>query len=134
MILNLTKDLATQQQKDSGVVDLPGHVREDLIELLDFDEPPTREEIEARAHDIAELACYNCLAGDDGDDPMPSKALIGGEPYLMSTLERELFSRRIQPVYAFKKCVTVEEASLPEGWTSLNLLYQHVGFVEAVLA
>ncbi len=130
MIINLTQHTATPEQVAAGVQDLPPTERAALVALLTFDVLPTRAEIEARAHDLAELACLNGLAGDEGDDPHPAQAMIGGAPYLMGALEVELRARRIAPVYAFSTRESVEQAQ-PDGSVRKINVFRHAGFVPA---
>lgn len=130
MILNLTQHAATPEQVAAGVVDLPADERAALAALLTFDALPGAEEIRARAHDIAELACYNGLGGDEGDDPHPARAMVGGAPYLMGALEAELRARHIEPVYAFTRRVVVERAQ-PDGTVAKTAVFRHEGFVPA---
>ena len=78
MIVNLTQHPTTSDQLAAGVQDLPAEVRDALVALLTFANCPDRQEIFERAEDIAELACYNGLGGDDGDSPFPAGAMIGG--------------------------------------------------------
>jgi len=129
MILNLTQHPATPEQKAAGVVDFPQAEREMLVKLLTFDTLPSREEIENRAFDLAELACYNGLNGDEGDDPIIFTAMIGGAPYLMASLEQELVAHGITPVYAFSTRESVEETQ-PDGSVRKVNVFRHAGFVE----
>ncbi len=130
MIINLTQHQATAEQLAAGVQDLPETERAALVALLTFDSLPDRAEIEARAHDLAELACFNGLAGDDGDDPHPAQAMIGGAPYLMAALEAELRARSIAPVYAFSTRESVEQSQADGSVRKVNV-FRHAGFVPA---
>lgn len=132
MILNLTQHIATDEQVAQGVVDLPEETRQVLTDLLTFGDLPDAEEIAARAHDVAELACHNNLGPDDGDDPQPASAMIGGAPYLMGALERELYARGISPVYAFSRRESVERTD-PDGSVRKINVFRHVGFVSTAL-
>ena len=131
MIINLTQHPATADQITAGVVDLPSEAREALIALLTFASLPDAGEIRARAHDIAELACFNGLGGDDGDDPFPSQAMIGGALWLMAPLSEELRQRSISPVFAFSVRDT-EEMTQPDGGIRKTAVFRHAGFVPAV--
>jgi hypothetical protein len=53
MILNLTQHTATQEQKAQLVVE-PRMCKDKIRELLTFEEIPSKEEIEARASELAE--------------------------------------------------------------------------------
>ena len=131
MIINLTQHPATADQITAGVVDLPSEAREALIALLTFASLPDAGEIRGRAHDIAELACFNGLGGDDGDDPFPSQAMIGGALWLMAPLSEELRQRSISPVFAFSVRDT-EEMTQPDGGIRKTAVFRHAGFVPAV--
>ncbi len=131
MIINLTQHAATAEQVAVGVVDLPAEQREALIDALTFESIPDAGEIRARAHDIAELACFNGLGGDDGDDPFPSHAMIGGALWLMAPLAKELRLRSIEPVFAFSVRET-EEKVQPDGSVKKVAIFRHAGFVQAL--
>lgn len=131
MIINLTHHAATAEQVAVGVVDLPAEQREALIDALTFESIPDAGEIRARAHDIAELACFNGLGGDDGDDPFPSHAMIGGALWLMAPLAKELRLRSIEPVFAFSVRET-EEKVQPDGSVKKVAIFRHAGFVQAL--
>ena len=131
IIINLTQHAATAEQVAVGVVDLPAEQREALIDALTFESIPDAEEIRDRAHDIAELACFNGLGGDDGDDPFPSHAMIGGAFRLMAPLAKELRLRSIEPVFAFSVRET-EEKALPDGSVKKMAVFRHGGFVQAL--
>lgn len=131
MIINLTQHAATAEQVAVGAVDLPAEQREALIDALTFESIPDAGEIRARAHDIAELACFNGLGGDDGDDPFPSHAMIGGALWLMAPLAKELRLRSIEPVFAFSVRET-EEKVQPDGSVKKVAIFRHAGFVQAL--
>jgi len=130
MILNLTQHPATETQKQAGVVDLRGDELATLKELLTFNAPPSQTEMEARAHDVAKLVMFNGL-GEGDDDPVFLSAMIGGAPFFMSTLERELKADHITPVYAFSERVT-EEYTDEAGAVHKKNVFRHAGFVSAV--
>lgn len=131
MIINLTQHAATAEQVAVGVEDLPAEQLEALIDALTFESIPDAGEIRARAHDIAELACFNGLGGDDGDDPFPSHAMIGGALWLMAPLAKELRLRSIEPVFAFSVRET-EEKVQPDGSVKKVAIFRHAGFVQAL--
>ena len=130
MIINLTQHEATQEQRAAGVEDLPMALRNELQFLLTFDELPSQQEIDNRAFDIAEMAAYNGLGGDEGDDPLPDQALIGGALWLMGPLAQELRFKGIQPMFAFSKRESVEQAKA-DGSVRKVATFRHVGFLPA---
>jgi hypothetical protein len=129
-IVNLTQHAASPEQIAAGVRDLPGDYRQRLIELLTVDELPDGEEIQFRAQAIAELACRNGLGGDMDEDPPCYIAMIGGAPWLMSSLESALRERTIQPVYSFTRRESSEQA-MPDGSVRKTAVFRHIGFVTA---
>lgn len=130
MIINLTQHPATEDQLEQGVIDLKGEQLEALKELLTFDEIPSLQEVEDRAHDIALLAIHNGLSDSDNvDAPTFLYAMIGGAPFLMAELEKALISNHsIEPWYAFSKRESIEEP-LPNGDVRKINVFRHIGFV-----
>jgi hypothetical protein len=131
MVINLTQHPATPEQITAGVIDLPAEVKEVLVELLTFRDLPIAQEIISRAQDIAELAAMNGLGGDDGDDPLPNQAMIGGALWLMAPLESALRANGIEPVYAFSIRETQEHRQA-DGSIKKVAVFRHAGFVPAV--
>ena len=129
MILNLTQHQATPEQIAAGVVDLHAPQRAELVSLLTFSDLPTALDIRERAAIIADLACANGLGGDEGDDPQPTAAMIGGAGYLMPVLEATLRGYCIKPLHAFSQRVSVETPQ-PDGTVVKTNVFRHVGFVE----
>lgn len=137
-MLNLTQHPATPEQRAAGVIDLPANAG--IADLLTFDALPTRQEIEERAKAIAALALhYQCgedRADDDGRLPPGDNggychaAMIGGAPWLMSALERELHAVHIEAYYAFSRRESVEVAQ-PDGTVRKTNVFRHAGFVPA---
>lgn len=130
MIINLTQHAASPEQIAEGVVDLTGDTRQALINALTVEDLPTRQEILDRAQAIAEIACYNGLGPDDGDDPMPTRAMIGGAPWLMAPLEAALRERGITPLYAFSRRESVDQPQ-PDGSVRKVAVFRHAGWIEA---
>ena len=91
---------------------------------------PDAEEILARCEDIAELACYNGLGGDDGDDPFPEQAMVGGAPWMMAPLVAALRARAIEPVFAFSRRESAEQ-TMPDGSVRKINTSRHAGFAPA---
>lgn len=116
MILNLTQHPATAEQIAAGVQDLPS--AETLRTLLTFDQLPSRTEIKGRAEALALMAE---AAGADA-------AMIGGAPFLMSTLEAALLNKGIRPMYAFSKRVVTETKNF-DGTVTKVSTFAHEGFV-----
>jgi hypothetical protein len=122
MILNLTQHKATPDQIDAGVIDLPEEERAELQRLLTFDTVPDSYEIADRADAIASFA-RKMTSG------VFSQAMIGGAPYLMSSLEWYLKGAGIEPVYAFSVRESVEEIA-PDGSVRKVNVFKHAGFIQ----
>ncbi len=116
MILNLTQHPATPEQVAAGVVDLPAEQRAELCDLLTFEALPTRADIEGRAGAIANLV----RSGD--------LAMIGGAPWLMAPLERQLVLAGVRPMYAFSTRESVEQTGA-DGSVKKVSVFRHAGFI-----
>jgi len=119
-IINLTQHAATAEQLAAGVFDVPNEgARRELLMQLTFNDLPEDGEIVERAEALASIAgAFGARA-----------AMIGGAPYLMSALERELREGGITPLYAFSRRESVEE-KLPDGSVRKVAVFRHLGFVE----
>jgi hypothetical protein len=131
MLINLTQHPATPEQTAAGVVDLQGESLLALKQALTFDTLPTRGDVQDRAHYITRLAFLNGLGGDLDDDPMPTSAMIGGAPFLMSALESALMDECVRPIYAFSVRDSVE-ITQPDGSVVKINVFKHAGFVPAI--
>lgn len=130
-ILNLTQHAATHEQLAMGVIDVRPEWRPALVELLTFDDLPTREEISARAYELTAIfAAYDMSGNDDDDGEYPRHVMIGGAPFFMSALEAALLDHNIQPVYAFSKRESVEVTDA-DGNVRKTSVFKHVGFIQA---
>ena len=118
-IINLTQHIATQDQLEAGVVDLPAAEQAELAGLLTFNELPTIERVQARAKALARIA----------KDHGANRAMIGGAPYLMAPLESALLECGIIPVYAFSRRESVEQIQ-PDGSVRKINIFRHMGFVD----
>jgi len=129
-IINLTQHVATSEQVEEGVVDLPADYQANLRALLTFDSLPDRREVVARAEAIGEIA--EAFAVDSGaiDSGGEIRAMIGGAPFLMRALEDALMDRGITPIYAFSRRESVEERQ-PDGSVRKINFFRHAGFVPA---
>lgn len=122
MILNLTQHQATADQLSAGVVDFDATNRAKLSALLTFDNLPTMAEVGEVAEAIADLAIYE---GETEGGVTPTRAMIGGAPFLMPTLEKALIAVGITPCYAFSKRVVIKEAD----GVKERIVFKHEGFV-----
>lgn len=119
VIVNLTQHNATEEQQAQGIVDV-SDVQE-LRYALTFVGMPTKENIVNRAAVIVQIAKANGA----------KKAMIGGAPYLMSELERQLINAKIVPCYAVSDRVTIEE-TLPDGSVKKTSVFKHIGLYEVI--
>lgn len=122
MIVNLTQHKATQDQKEDGVVDLPEKLRDQLVEMLTFDDMPDSYEVINRANKIARML-------DDFVKSKPTAVMIGGAPFLMPVLDKALRNYGHRPIYAFSKRESVEKTN-PDGTVVKTSVFKHAGFVE----
>lgn len=123
-VLNLTQHPATTEQLADGVFDLHPQHQTKLKQLLTFDDLPTAEEVAVDAEAAADLAAD--VAAVSGC----RLVMIGGAPFMMAPLERELKKRGLVPVYAFSRRESVEER-LPDGSVRKTAVFRHEGFVAA---
>jgi hypothetical protein len=130
MILNLTQHVSTAEQKAQLVVE-PRMCKAKIQKLLTFEEIPTKEEIEARAKELARIAVSEAshYAGDTDNEIWITRVMIGGAPYLMGALEKAVRVMGFTPVYAFSKRES-EEIPQPDGSVKKIQVFRHVGFVE----
>lgn len=117
LVLNLTQHQATPEQVAAGVLEPENKAA--IQAAITFDTLPTCQEIENRATLVAAIAKGSSC----------SKAMIGGAPFFMSALERQLLKVGVTPLYAFSERVSIEE-SLPDGTVKKTNIFKHVGFVE----
>ena len=123
MKINCTQHCASADQLAAGVVDMPAPAREQLVKLLTFDELPNVDDIRERAIQICALVESTFV------DVEPKVLLLGGAPFLMSTLEIFAALRGWTPVYAFSKRVVIEEPQA-DGSIKKTSIFKHAGFVE----
>lgn len=119
MIINFTQHAATAEQIAAGVSDvIPTAIRS---EFLTFKEIPTSEEIRIAAQ---EAVNYIGTVSKGGE-----RVMVGGAPFFMSALERELKAAGYTPVYAFSERVSVD-VTQPDGTAVKTSRFAHKGFVE----
>ena len=119
-MINLTQPPASPEQIAAGVRDLDPHQRTLLVQALTVDALPTRAEIHDRCEAIATLALASGAR----------QAMIGGAPWMMSTLERALRAVQCEPVYAFSMRESAEHVQ-PDGSVRKVTVFRHAGFVLA---
>ena len=153
IIINATQHEATPDQIAAGVC--ASAYEEKIRQWLTFDSLPSRLHIQQRAKFIAGYVVDQAMEivknGDFTEKHhkalqqlvgMPAyreticksfriKAMIGGAPYLMSELEKELWHLGIEPVYAFTKRESVETVG-ENGEVTKTAVFKHAGFVSAI--
>ena len=120
-IINLTQHNPTPEQVADGVENLTKESWDDVKSLSTFEEIPDQSEVIDRAKKIAEIAA---AAGAE-------RAMIGGAPFFMATLERALETARIAPVYSFTKREAVDVPQL-DGSVKKTQVFRHCGFYETI--
>ena len=149
IIINATQHMATAEQSNAGVVNMMDTAG--LKGLLTFNELPSRTAVQSRAVVIAVMVkeeVLRHLQALPSSDPtiaaaqqlvavgisaplfsiLHPKAMIGGAPYLMPALEKELIALGIEPVYSFSERVS-EETVQADGSVVKTNVFKHVGFV-----
>ena len=118
-IINLTHHELTSEQLE-GFEHVGISYRDMIKGFLTFDNLPTREQITDCAYALARIAIGQ----------KATHAMIGGAPYLMSTLETALKYYGVQPLYAFSQRESVEK-TLEDGSIQKVSVFKHAGWVEA---
>jgi len=116
-IVNITQHTAVSDQLAAGVVELNADLRLVVSGLLTFDSLPTKAEILERAEKLAQLV----------ESEGFTTAMIGGAPWFMAELERQLAKVGVKAVYAFSQRVSVED--IVDGTVIKRAIFKHVGFV-----
>ena len=116
--VNLTMHPASAEQISAGVVNLDEGL-EGVKRALQFETPPSSEDITARAEFIAGAAVGH------------KSAMIGGALWLMAPLATELRTRNIKPLFAFSQRESVETVAADGSVVKTNV-FRHVGFVPAI--
>lgn len=156
-IINLTQHSATREQILDGVIDLPTSGDDNFSELksyLIFEGVPTQVIITNKAICIAGIAyrwklkvIRDMLSGEwnSGANNYPGlcnlkeldlankfnfRAMIGGAPYLMAELEKELYKVGVTPIYSYSDRISVETIT-DSGETIKTSVFKHLGFVSA---
>lgn len=121
-IWNATQHVATPEQREQGVVDLPAEAREQLSKLLTFEELPTSQMLRMRS--IAVVGQLMANGAKPGD-----RVMIGGAPFFMEELSHSCRECGLVPVFAFSKRESVEQVQ-PDGSVRKVAVFRHLGFIE----
>jgi hypothetical protein len=119
-MLNLTQHDGTVDQIDNGLVEPSPEVKERVRSLLTFEGIPVQSSVDASVLALAQIAL------DSGHE----KAMIGGAPWLMAPLEKELVRHGITPWYSFTKR---ESKDVPDGRGGVRKtqVFRHEAFFKA---
>ena len=137
MIINLTQHIATDVQKEFGVIE--PRDKASIQELLTFNSVPTSSSIKSVALALAEVAkeeVENALRlqgvseEDMSDHVCGVEVMVGGAPYLMGPLEEALKDKLMVPVYSFSERVSMEDIG-EDGYTFKYNVFRHIGFIVA---
>jgi hypothetical protein len=142
VVLNLTQHKATKDQKEAGVIDLPESYRKKIMGLLTFNEIPDCDEIHGRAIRLVDVVeefltdemspvrdeFMQVVANHyEGVEDLGLAFMIGGAPFFMSELQREL-NKIGTPLYAFSKREVIETVN-DNGEVLKSSVFRHIGFV-----
>lgn len=120
-LFNLTQHSLTEDQVQGNEVFRRNAVPNDVVcSRLTFEEIPTYEEMVERAVELTRIVMQHGA----------EYALIGGAPYFMPILERELYRQNIIPVYAFSKRES-KEIKESDGTIKKITTFKHVGWIKA---
>lgn len=128
-ILNLTQHVATPEQIGSGVFEPSEEDKNEIRKLLTFDEKPTCVELHLASLELSKIATKYFSMSYAEDIEHRGKAMIGGAPYFMRSLENALIDVDVWPVYAFSKRESVDQPQ-PDGSVRKVQVFRHAGFVE----
>ena len=118
MILNMTQHDATPEQLAAGVIEPSSEIKDYIKEALTFRSLPDEYTIHKRAWRLAQIATKS----------EAESVMIGGAPYLMSALERELKGIGKHVMYAYSERVS-EDHVQPDGSVKKVSAFKHIGFV-----
>lgn len=121
VIWNATQHLATPEQREQGVVDLPEEAREQLCQLLTFEELPNS--IQLRKRSIAVVGQLKALGAKPGD-----RVMIGGAPFFVEALRRSCRECDLLPVFAFSRRESIEQ-TMEDGTVRKIAVFRHLCFV-----
>lgn len=116
-MLNLTQHQVSDEQASVGVFEPPADDKARIRDLLTFSDIPSAKEMQERAEALV-LAASRIMLDDTA-----KAVMIGGAPFFMSVLERQLLKCGIAGYYAFSRRESVEQ-----GGKKISV-FKHLGFV-----
>ncbi|EGT5675663.1 hypothetical protein AGJ34_22100 [Cronobacter dublinensis subsp. dublinensis] len=119
--INLTTYLASDVQRELGVIDIDGNVAAALTEFLSFPSAPASGEMQAKAKAIADIAKNLC------DKEGTINVLINAKSFFIPTLVFALQKKGLTPFYTFAHRST----KVSDG-VVLNKEYVHKALVKCI--
>ena len=129
MILNLTQHAATPDQIAAGVIEPNPYEKAVIRQMLTFDAPPDQKEMDRRGRMLARMIHDYRFPGNGRTECR--RAMIGGAPFFMSTLEEHVKGSCMIPVYAFSRR-EADETQRGDGSVEKRQIFRHAGFVEVL--
>ncbi len=120
-VYNATQHDASLTQIEAGIRDLDHDTALEVRALSTFKGIPSGEFLVSNAELVATKL----------EKAGVKTAMIGGAPFFMAHLERALFDKEIQPVYAFSDRVSTEQVQ-EDGTIRKVSEFKHMGLINAV--
>ncbi|TDB44271.1 hypothetical protein [Photorhabdus luminescens] len=120
-LVNMTAYLASDEQREMGVIDVEQHISHAIREKLSFASCPSVEEMTLRANELADIAVALC------EKYKADGVLVYAKTFFMHILISAISSRGIAPYVTYAPKVTVVGR---EG--NINRTYKHANLVRAV--
>ena len=117
-IFNLTQHVASQEQKEEGVIEPENDNKTVIKALLTFDTKPSEYELQQTAKEIISIVPKEC-----------DSVMIGGAPYFLPYLSKEAAKKGFEVLHSFTERVSVEKTNA-DGTVEKTSVFQHKGFVK----
>lgn len=117
--INLTTYLASDEQRNLGVLDVDGNVATALTEYLGFNSVPHKGEMLAKANAIADIAFKLSI------DYRTKNVLINAKSFFLPTLVCALQKKGLVPFYTF-----AQRSMIVKDGTVMDKAYVHKAIVE----
>ncbi|MCW7549988.1 hypothetical protein OO184_19115 [Photorhabdus sp. APURE] len=120
-LINMTAYLASDEQREMGVIDVEQHISHAIREKLSFTFCPSVEEMTLRANELADIAVALC------EKYKADGVLVYAKTFFMHILISAIYSRGIAPYVTYAPKVTVVGRG-----GNINRKYKHANLVRAV--
>ncbi|MEQ0217873.1 hypothetical protein ABLV18_27815 [Klebsiella sp. CN_Kp114] len=117
--INLTTYLASDEQRNLGVLDVDGNVASALTEYLSFHSAPQKGEMLSKANAISDIAFKLSL------EYRTPNVLINAKSFFLPTLVSALQKKGLVPFYTF-----AQRSMIVKGGTVMDKAYVHKALVE----